>query len=407
MKVFVMNILVLFLFQFGTFAESPGTLLEIKKPSQLLVIKNQLFISEGASVYRYRLLKEKPPSHDGIKFVFVKKFGREGEGPQEFKLNPFRPNVHMFLDDSGREKNLVINSVGRLSVFNLEGEFIREKKVNPFSIYSPIEERYVGSAASLDKDRGKLSINLYNADFKPEKEIYSTDQTIGSDLQANLVLDKINLPYESFVYQVEGNKIYFPHEEEDSLIIKSFDSSGMEEESIEIRYEREKITDTYKQEMLEWFKNRSPFKRFWEKIKKNIQFKSHFPIVKNMMVDNGCIYVFTYRKNEDGNECIVLERNNDRYDEKNISLKYNEQEPFAPFCFTIEDNYFYALHEDEETESWEIKPEPLDEKIKNASIKSEVFITFHSSSPSKPAVMGATANPMAGYYQVKDNPEKK
>jgi hypothetical protein len=358
-KLLVLNIFMLSLFQVGIPADFPIIIREIKKPSQLLVSGDQLFISEGACVYRYNLFNKNssiPPE-----FRLEKKFGTQGEGPHEFKLNPFRPYLHIYFQNIDQETYLLINSVGRVSFFNLNGEFIKEKKVHPYSIFTPVGNQYVGTAVILDKEQAKLSINLFDSNFEQGKEIYSTRQTISTNLHANLVLETIDLPYESFAYQVEGNMIYFPHEKEGSLLIKSFDSRGKEGESIEIHYEREKITSDYKREMLEWFKNRSAFKHFFEKIKKNIHFKSHFPIVKNMLMDNGCIYIFTYKKNESGNECLVLklDKNKKHFDRKRIFLKLPEEEPFAPTCYTIKNKYFYSLNEDEDNETWELHREAL------------------------------------------------
>ncbi len=388
MKVFILNMVTIFLFQVGAFADPPTPLRQIRKPYQIQVSGDQLFISEDAAVYCYRF---ENPIYRESSIRFEKKFGFEGEGPRAFKLNPFRAYVYMFLKDDEGERDIIINSVGRVSVYDLNGEFKNEYKVNPFSVFSPIRDRFVGTITSMDKKQGRIAIGLFNEKFIPQKILYSTDQTIGSDFQANLVLDKIILPYEAFIYRVQGNKVYIPCEENNNLIIKSFDSRGNEDESMEIPYEKERVTGTYKKKMMDWLKNRSPFRDFWEKIRHEVIFKSYFPMVKNMLVDNGRIYVITYRESEEGNECIVLEKNNHRYDEKRILLDLPEVEPFASYCYTVKDNYLYALHENEETETWELRRDQLDEKMANAETVRGVPVTAYEENRSKSSSSSSAA----------------
>lgn len=56
---------------------------EILKPVTINLDKDQVYITEGASIYIY----------SSIDFKFIKKFGQAGEGPREFKLIPQLPLI--------------------------------------------------------------------------------------------------------------------------------------------------------------------------------------------------------------------------------------------------------------------------------------------------------------------------
>jgi hypothetical protein len=61
------------------FAANLGPLPGLLKPNFLRVSSDGIFIFEGATVYMYSIEN----------LSFIRKFGREGEGPGEIKLFPF------------------------------------------------------------------------------------------------------------------------------------------------------------------------------------------------------------------------------------------------------------------------------------------------------------------------------
>lgn len=333
-------IILLFLISTMLFGEKVVEMTDIGKPSQLIVTHDRIFITEGASVYIYSLKD----------YSLLKKFGSAGEGPKEFKLSPFGPGLQLF----PKGDQLVINSDGRISFFTMGGEFISEMRVKPFSLFIPVDDHFVGNASEADKEnRMWLHLNIYNSKLEKVKTIHSTDKTIGTGLYSNLLFNTIILPYESFVYPVYKNKVYIPAETEEALVINVFDKNGSKTESIgKISLPTLIVTEHYKKEMIHWFKDLSPLKPFWDRIKDNIQFRTHFPLFKNLLIDNDRIYILTYQKNDGKNECIVLNMKGEKV--KQIFLSLPPEEPFAPVCYALKDHHFYALHENEDTENWEL-----------------------------------------------------
>lgn len=91
------------------FPERLATLPEIMKPTAFSVDNNQLYIGEKSAIYLYSTKD----------FKLVKQFGRQGEGPGEFKNNPI---LKVFPD------YLLINAFGKLIYFSKNGELLKEKK---------------------------------------------------------------------------------------------------------------------------------------------------------------------------------------------------------------------------------------------------------------------------------------
>ncbi len=96
------------------FATKIVPLPEIIKPDLIKVDGDDMVIAEKASISIYSLKN----------FKLIKKFGKEGEGPQEFKLimGFFGLNISI------HPEYIIINSVGKISYFTRKGEFIKEKK---------------------------------------------------------------------------------------------------------------------------------------------------------------------------------------------------------------------------------------------------------------------------------------
>jgi hypothetical protein len=87
---------------------------DLVKPWTINVDKARIYITEGSVVYIYG-------SGD---FKLIKKFGRQGEGPGEFKTNA--RNMGLEIDLFLHPDHLVINSFHRVSLFTRQGEYIKQ-----------------------------------------------------------------------------------------------------------------------------------------------------------------------------------------------------------------------------------------------------------------------------------------
>ena len=114
-KVFVLVGLLSLLCSFS-FAEIIATLDEVMKPTAIEIDDQNLYVVEGTSVYIYSLKD----------FKLVKKFGKKGEGPKEFKM--------MITRIITQKDDLLINSFGKISFYSKNGKFIKEKQTGSMSM---------------------------------------------------------------------------------------------------------------------------------------------------------------------------------------------------------------------------------------------------------------------------------
>jgi hypothetical protein len=318
-------------------AKKLATLQELMKPQYMIVDDDKLFIAEGISVYIYSMKD----------YRLLKKFGKPGEGPGEFKINPFAgPGLVLY----PYPHHLLVNSQGKVSYYSRDGDLIKEMKSPPLVVLKQVKNNFVGSGMVTKEGGGIfLCVNLFNSKLEKIKQIYLTD--IPVDWGTGM-----NLPYTPLAYRVFKDKIYIP-EGMASLAINVFDGNGEKLYSIKKKYKQLKVDDAYRKRILQWYKNESPLKAFWGILRKKIKFKSHFPSIKDIAVDNEGIFVFTYKKQNDLTECIILDLEGN--EQKHTFLPFPDAFPLTPICYSIQNNRFYTLVENEDDEMWELHVEEI------------------------------------------------
>lgn len=313
-------------------AKKIAELSEISKPDMMAINNERLYITEKASIFIYSMKD----------FKLAKQFGKEGEGPKEFKISPFgTPLIINTLD-----KRLFVSSMGRISIFTQDGEFIEEFRVLPYQIYYPLENGYIYSAnAANERNQLVITINLCDAKFEKIKELYKSDISVGPGASYNFPFNSLDFSaYKGKIYGVVGKE---------GFAIDVFNNSGNKLYRIKKNYPLLQLSEEYKSKTEEWFKKDPNWKNFYDVIKKQISFKLTYPPIRSMRVTDDRIYVLTYKRKNDDTECIILD------------LKGNElKSTFVPFPevfgmdmvpkYTIYKKGFYTLRENEEKENWEL-----------------------------------------------------
>jgi hypothetical protein len=319
-------------------AKKLADLPELMKPQRMVVDGNRLFIVEGTSIYIYSLKDYK----------LIKKFGKTGEGPGEFKINPFGGPG---LVPVAISQYILVNSSGKLSYFTKDGKYIKELKIPPLAVLRPIKDNFIGTGYIVDQKRQelKLCIILFDSKLNKIKQLYQSDVTI------NVQAVK-NLPFDPFTYKVHQEKIFIP-DTKDGFIIRVFDSYGKEVYQIKKDYTPLKVDDAYKKRILDWYKNEPLIKNFWEQVKDTIKFKRDFPPIKDIAIDCDKIYVFTYKKQNDLGECIILDL--EGKEQKRLFLPLPPDFPLTPICYAIQNDRFYTLVENKDGESWVLDVEEI------------------------------------------------
>jgi hypothetical protein len=307
---------------------------EFGQPVSINVGNGCIYVQEKTNIFVYKLEN----------YQFVAKFGKEGEGPGELKINPFGAPMTV---DTYNDK-VYITSLGKLSIFSKTGEHIKEYKVNANDNFYPFGKKYVClSTAPKDKNSQELVLALFLADenFKKDKIIYKSDFEVGPNL-------RWEFPITPFYPDVDGDKLFVIAGIQ-GFAIDAFDQNGEKLYTIKRDYKRIKIPSSYKDETLKWFKKAPNFKEFYEFFKTRISFKTYYPPIYGMYADNGTIFVLTNKLDKDQRECIVMDLKGNEKKRVYLPVPENYGMDFS-FHFTIKDNDFYKLEENIDEETWEL-----------------------------------------------------
>lgn len=258
---------------------------------------------------------------------FVRKFGRDGQGPGEM----FVPITIQVIPDS----ILVVSDAGnqKLMYFTLEGEFIREMSAAAKTILGftlPIVDsqgNIIGQQVVLSEDKLMREVRKYDSELNTLFTITSIDNT-------NLVQGKIN-PFQVIIFYQLGkdNSIYYSNLEE--YEIRVLNSEGKLIRRIMKDYDPVKVTEEDKKDF---------FERLGEvpdPVKDRIEFPKIYPPYVNFSLDKEWrLFVRTYEKGKEDREFF--------FDVFDIKGRYIAKFPFKGEPRVWKGQKLYAVEEDED-----------------------------------------------------------
>jgi hypothetical protein len=326
--------MVLFLFLPASFirAGKIATLEGLMRPDAIDIGNNRIYITEGTTIYIYSLED----------FRLLKKFGKAGEGPREFRINPIGPP----LVAAPYNDKIYISSDAKVSVFTRDGEFITESKVTPMAAFVPFLDKFLATGFTTDdKNQSLLSINLYNDKFEKIKELYISDMKVGTSFMMDFPMNSFNFPsYKDRIYIVVGKE---------GFVIDVFDKTGTKLYRIKKDYKPLKVPEEYKTKTMDWFQTNPGYKQFWDFFKNRITFKTHFPAIWDTDVTDDRIYVLTYKKQNGNSECIVLDLKGNEIKRVFVPCPEMWGMDFYP-KYNFYNRALYTLVENEDEEVWEL-----------------------------------------------------
>ncbi len=313
-------------------SEQPAVLEELAKPQGITVdtAAQKMFINEGASVYIYSLKD----------FSLLGKFGREGEGPGEYKRTRF-----LNLKVSLRPGDLAVAGYGKISFFDKNGKLVGEKALNPESRgHVPMGKGYVASRFVRESGGQMYTVNYYDENLKPVKEIF---RQLGS-----FQMGKKNNPLlmRPVSYHADGERLYLDAAD---AVIHCFDKEGKSLAVFPNGYEKLKVTEEHRKAVLEMLKTDPRTRQFFEQLKQMIRFPEYFPLIRDFRVNNGKVYVFPFKKDKEGRVvCYVYDAAGKLLKRGHCTLR--EKNPVEFFPFEIRDGKVYQLVENDD-EEWGLK----------------------------------------------------
>jgi hypothetical protein len=321
-KILLLSILFLLFIRIAVSEVIP--LPDLIHPDSLVVDSKQFYIMERESISIYSLKD----------FKLKKKFGKTGEGPQEF--------LQRIMGLSIQSDFLVITSMGKVSFFKKDGTFIREKKLTSPLItnLNPVGDRYVG----IEFTSGALAIHIFNSKFEKIKKLSSFSIKYSSTKYLKMYPS-------AFQFRVHGNKIFLAADKE--FVIDVFNTAGNQIKTIKHKYQRLRCTSKHQEQYFEELKNNRKASVFYEYIKKKAKFPDYFPAVKNFFVTGDKIYVQTYKVKDNHSEFFILDIDGRLL--KKMFLPLPDESLYEGAKFTIFNGKLYHLYEDEKEEQWKIR----------------------------------------------------
>ena len=325
-------ILILFFVTGFIAAEKVATLTEVMKPGTLVIDDNQFYVTEKTTVFIYSLSD----------FKFKKKFGKDGEGPQEFKVRGAGT-----VEVIPQPDYLQINSERKVSFFTKDGSFQREiKGTSLIGIYRPLGKQFVGYGYARNKEEQKdyFTFNIYDSNLKKVKEIHREDRGVVRGGKINAVA-ATSIP----ILHTFKNKTYVNNIGGQIL---TFDENGKKLITFNTKSEKDKVTDARKEKYINFFKTDPRTRGQYEALKNRIEFPEYFPMIRDYRIADDKIYVLTYTEKGDNKELLIFDLKGKLI--KKVMYPFLEINVLEIFPFDIKNGKLYQIIENEDEEEWEL-----------------------------------------------------
>jgi len=335
-KAMLFLVLSIFILISVNYTKELAELPDISRPSIFLVNHDKIYILEDATVYIYDIKNLK----------LIKKFGKAGEGPKEFKYdaNDGRPMTMSFY-----KGKLIVNSTNKMSFFDLDGNYLSEKKIPVDRILFPVKDKYLGIGPTMNTEKKKqfLGFTLYSNDFKTADVIFLSDFEMSNTV-------KILLPMTTYTYNpVYKDKIYVNSKAED-FRIEVLNGDGKLEYAIKKEFAKIKMPGNFREEALEYFRTSPRYKRAYEFVKKVLQIREYYPQIRDIQIVDNHIYVLSFKRKGDLWELRKLDLKGNEKGLAYIPLTEYELISFYPVFYSIYKDKVYTLVEDEDEETWKV-----------------------------------------------------
>ncbi len=326
--------ILLLVMSLSAFGETVVPLPDVNRPNwffhPIFVVGEKIIIADGLRVLFY----------SAKDFKLLRTFGKKGEGPQEF----------LGYDDgvcvlpSLSPDSLVIDSIEKISFYTKDGDFkksIKTKNANYFRSLGD-DEYFVGFSVFPENNILYGGIGLYDHKFNKVK-------SIGKFKEPFLQIKVNPLEYRRPLPIVYDNKLFLDRPDGSFDV---FDKKGNLLYTFKYDFERIPVTNAHKKLTIELLKLDPRIKDKFQQFKSRIVFDKYFPIMKHYDINDGKIYVLTYKEVDNKNEFIVLDTKGKFI--KKILFPMKSVSFVEPYPYTINKGKIYQLVENDDKEIWEL-----------------------------------------------------
>jgi hypothetical protein len=317
------------------FSAEGNVIPDIYNPGSITVDENHIYITQRVEVFIY--------SKKDLKLLY--KFGKIGEGPQEFKQSPLPwiPSINIYLKDN----QLMINSTGKVSYFSQKGEFIKESTTGRDARYIPVGEKYIRMQYLTENRVDFISADLVDANFKKLKRVCSYKFPAQQGKKRDpLLLARMSSYFIRYVYD---DKFVFPS---DTNTIHIFDAEGNEITSFTPDYTKVPIDNAMKKRFDQYFSNHL-YKEIYlnEKRQNLIRLPDYMPIFKDYRLADNKIYILSSFKKQGKYETFIYDFSGKLLKKTFLPLLESD-EITSLYPFDIKDNKIYQLVLDEDEDQY-------------------------------------------------------
>lgn len=304
----------------AVYPEVVATFPDMAKPLELRMDNGYVFISDQSSVFVY----------DEITYKLVRKLGKKGEGPEEFKTNV---RIAFTAD------KLFVYDSKKVVVYSKDFKFVREMRLLAFSNrITPIGDNFVLEGTKALDGKKFYVFSLYNEKLEKIKDIVSIPEAPD---QAKYFIN----PWPKC--RSLGDKVFIaqPHK---GFYIDVFDKNGEKLYQIEKEIKPVKAGDVHRKSYMEeikYFVGRRLYERGKARGAFDRPLREFVPPITNIWVSGDRLYVKTYDITDTKEKYIILD------------MKGNILQPvFLPKAyleiFTFNKNKFYYLMDSEDDDGW-------------------------------------------------------
>jgi hypothetical protein len=310
---------------------------DIYKPDSITVNENYIYITQGVEVF----------IHSKKEMKLIKKFGQAGEGPREFKKSPtpWFPSISLYLTSD----KLVINSLGKISFYSKDGEFINETSTGTQARYIPVGDKYVYMYFTAEDKVTYIASDLLDANLKNKNNLcrFKFPAQAGKKRDP-ILMARLASYFDRYAYK---DKFVYPT---DTNSIKIFNSQGKEVTSFTPNYTKVPINGALKKTIDEFFSNDIRYKIPYlaDKDRNLISLPEHMPIFKDYRLADDKIYILSNFKKDGKFETFIYDFSGKLLKKTFIPLV--ESDMLTLYPFSIKDNKIFQLVMDEEEEEFKL-----------------------------------------------------
>lgn len=301
---------------------------DLLKPHIIKADEERVYIVDEITIYIYSLRN----------FELIKKFGKAGEGPQEFKDRVYALDI--------RPDFIIVNSEGRLSHFTKEGDFIKQASSTSTAMnYLPIGDHLVGMRMLPHERTLYFAVNLYDNKLTEIKEIHRFIHPFTPRKPVNPTDVRV------CSYLVCDNKIFI----DKAGIIDVYDKDGKNLYTIDPGIEKVKITEEYKKRYWGFWKSNHVLRAEYNALKDRFKFPDTFSPIRDFQIIDENIYILTYSEKAGMSEMLVYSLAGKL--RKKVSVPLADVAVLLPQMYnfyTIKNDKIYILKENPDSETWEL-----------------------------------------------------